>query len=391
MTSSSRLPSPASRLILVMAGGTGGHVFPALAVADRLAAQGWRVVWLGTRQGMESTIVPKRGYPMEWVKFSGVRGKGIVTLALLPFFIVLAFIQSARAILRLKPNVVLGMGGFAAFPGGMMASLLNRRLVIHEQNSIAGLTNRMLAVVADRVLTGFPNPFGSPKDEQSKDDGKRKSLGGLLSSFIPYPSSLIFVGNPVRPEIAALAPPPERFAGRTGSLRLLIVGGSLGAQALNTTLPQALALMQPTERPRVVHQAGAKHIDGLTHSYAAAQVAAELKPFIEDMAAAYGDCDLLVCRAGALTVAEICAAGVASVLVPFPFAVDDHQSVNARFLSDQGAAVLLPQTELTAQRLADLIKSFTRDTLLRMAEQARALAKPNATEDVARICLEAAA
>jgi UDP-N-acetylglucosamine--N-acetylmuramyl-(pentapeptide) pyrophosphoryl-undecaprenol N-acetylglucosamine transferase len=351
------------RVILIMAGGTGGHVMPALAVADYLRAAGWRVAWLGAKDGMEATLVPKHGYEMQWIRFSGLRGKGLVRIALLPLNLLIAFWQSARVIFRVRPDVVLGMGGYVSFPGGMMASLLNRPLVVHEQNSIAGLANRVLGGVADRILTGFP---------------------GVLKKSV-------WVGNPVRASIAALPAPAERFAHRTGPLKLLVVGGSLGAQALNEVVPQSLALIPEADRPLVTHQAGAKHLDTLQRNYAHAGVKASALTFIEDMAAEYGAADVVICRAGALTVSELAAAGVASILVPFPHAVDDHQTYNARFLADPGAAVLVQQRDLSARGLADLLLAFTRDKLLDMANRARALAKPEATASVANVCMAAAA
>ncbi len=366
-----------SATILIMAGGTGGHIFPALAVADRLKHEGWRIVWLGTRSGMEARVIPGRGYPMEYIAFSGLRGKGLLRMLMLPLALVRAFWQSARIIRSLRPDVVLGVGGYVTFPAGMMASLLNRPLAIHEQNSVAGLSNRALAVVADRVLAGFPRAFDEP-------------ITSPIARFLKPNATVEWTGNPVRTEIVLLAEPQQRFAGRQESLNLLVVGGSLGAQILNQVVPEALSMMDPAQRPTTIHQAGEKHIDDLRAAYSKAGVAAELKPFIDDMAAAYGSCDLIICRAGALTVAEICAAGVASILVPFPHAVDDHQTVNARFLSEVGAAVLMPQRELTAQRLADVIKAFTRDQLQRMATKARALAKPDATNQVAKVCIELA-
>ena len=359
---------------MIMAGGTGGHVFPALAVADHLRGEGWLVIWLGTRAGMESRLVPERGYEMAWISFSGVRGAGWSRWVALPLRLLVAFYQSARAVFAHRPDVVLGMGGYPAFPGGMMASLFNRPLVIHEQNSIAGLTNRLLACLAERVLVAFPEAFKGKKDR-------------------PIPCGKVhteWCGNPVRAEIAALEEPARRFAGREGPLRLLVVGGSLGAAALNETVPEALALLEPELRPQVIHQAGAKHLDSLAAHYRAAGVDGDLRPFIENMAAVYGWADLVVCRAGALTVAELSAAGLASVLVPYPHAVDDHQTRNAHFLSEVGAAVLLPQAELTADRLAALFRGYRRGTLLAMGEKARSLAKPQATARVAAICKELA-
>ena len=350
------------RTIMIMAGGTGGHVFPALAVAEHLSALGWRVVWLGARGGMEATLVPGRGYDMAWVRFSGLRGKGLVRALALPFNLLIAFWQSARAILSRRPDVMLGMGGYISFPGGMMASLFNRPLAIHEQNSVAGLANKVLARLANRVLQAFPGTLPAAE----------------------------LCGNPVRREIAALAPPHVRAAARTGGLRLLVLGGSLGARALNETVPRALALLPEAARPEVTHQSGTQHLESLRQGYAAAGVRAEAVAFVEDMAARYGAADLVICRAGALTVAELACAGVASILVPFPHAVDDHQTGNAKFLSERGAAILLPQAEMSAERLAGLLRGLTRERLLDMAEKARALGRPGATEAVARACMELA-
>jgi len=347
---------------MIMAGGTGGHIFPALAVADRMRDAGWRVVWLGAASGMEARLVPARGYEMAWVDFSGVRGKGLLALALLPTRLLVAFWQSARAIFARRPNVVLGMGGYVSFPGGMMAAFLGRPLVIHEQNSVAGLANKVLAQVADRVLCTFPGTL------------KRAEV----------------TGNPVRPEIGGLEPPERRYGARSGPLRLLVVGGSLGAQALNDAVPLAIARLARERRPVIRHQAGAQHIESLRRAYAAAGVDAEAVAFIDDMAKAYGEADLVVCRAGATSVAEIAAAGVASVLVPYPHAVDDHQTTNARLLSDAGAAVLLPQSELSAERLSQLLLEHDRARLLAMARRARTLGKPDAAQAVARVCEDVA-
>ena len=347
---------------MIATGGTGGHVFPGLAVADYLREAGWRVVWLGSGSGMEAALVAKRGYDMAAVKFSGVRGKGPAALLLLPLKLIRAFWQSARAILAKRPDVVLGMGGYMSFPGGMMAALLGRPLVIHEQNSVAGLANRVLAGVADRALCAFP--------------------GALKNAT--------HTGNPVRPEIASIVAPKERYAGRSGPLRILVVGGSLGARALNEIVPRALALLPAAGRPVVTHQSGAQHAEALKAAYAAAGVQASTPAFIEDMAAAYSGADLAVCRAGATTVAELAAAGLPSILVPFPYAVDDHQTTNARFLADAGAAILVSQADLTAERLAGLIRGFDRTRLREMAACARSLGRPDATEAVARVCMELA-
>jgi UDP-N-acetylglucosamine--N-acetylmuramyl-(pentapeptide) pyrophosphoryl-undecaprenol N-acetylglucosamine transferase len=350
-----------SRTILIMAGGTGGHIFPALAVAEKMRERGWRVVWLGNPEGMEARLVPQHGFEMVWVKFGALRGKGILRKLLLPLNLLRGFWQAQKAIRQVQPNVVLGMGGYITFPGGMMAALLGKPLVVHEQNSVAGLANRVLAGVADRIATGFPEVLAKG----------------------------VWVGNPVRPEIAKIAPPAERFAGRNGALRLLVIGGSLGAQALNEMVPQGMALLGESELPQIVHQAGEKHIEALKANYAAVGVPAHCVSFIEDMAGAYEWADLVICRAGALTVAELAAAGVASILVPFPHAVDDHQTGNARFLVNVGGAFLLPQDEMTPDSIA-LIRNYSRGQLLEMAEKTRSLAKPDATEEVANICAESA-
>lgn len=350
-----------SKTILVMAGGTGGHIFPALAVAHELRAAGWRVVWLGNPEGMEARLVPQHGFEMVWVKFSALRGKGLLRKLLLPFNLLRGFWQGLKAIRQVRPNVVLGMGGYITFPGGMMAALTGVPLVLHEQNSVAGLANRVLAGVADRIVTGFPQVFAKGQ----------------------------WAGNPVRPEIAALAPPSDRFAGRSGALRVLVIGGSLGAQALNEIIPQGMAQLTAEQLPQIVHQAGEKHLEALKANYAAVGVAANCVSFIEDMAGAYEWADLVICRAGALTIAELAAAGVASILVPFPHAVDDHQSANAKFLVHAGGAFLLPQRELTAEAIA-LIRNYSRGQLLEMAEKARSLAKPEATREVAQICSDIA-
>ena len=352
-----------SRSIMIMAGGTGGHIFPALAVADVLRGEGWKVIWLGAPNSMEAELVPKHGYEMAEVRFSGLRGKGLLRKLLLPLNLAIALWQSAVAMFVHRPDVVLGMGGYITFPGGMMAALLRRPLVIHEQNSVAGLSNKVLARIATRVLSGFPDV-----------------LPGAL-----------WCGNPVRDSIAQIAEPNARFAGREGRLNVLVVGGSLGAKAINEALPAALALMPEASRPQVLHQTGRQHHAAVAELYRAAGVQADIRPFIDDMAASYAAADLVICRSGALTVAELAAAGVASLLIPFPFAVDDHQTHNARFLSERGAAVLLPQTELNAQRLAEFFKEFSgREKLQVMAVQARNLAKTDAAQIVAKICKELA-
>ncbi|MGH8561955.1 MAG: undecaprenyldiphospho-muramoylpentapeptide beta-N-acetylglucosaminyltransferase, partial [Nevskiales bacterium] len=293
-----------------MAGGTGGHVFPALAVAERLRELGHRVVWMGTQAGLEARVVPAHGLPIEWITIAGVRGKGLLTLLLAPLELLRALLQAIGILRRYRPQVVIGLGGFVAGPGGFAAWLLGRPLIIHEQNAIAGLTNRLLARLARRVLEAFPDTF-------------------------PVSGKRLTVGNPVRPEIAALPPPEQRLAGRSGAVRMLVLGGSLGALALNRGVPQALALLPPELRPDVRHQAG-RTLDEANKAYAAAGLDIQPEAFIEDMAAAYAWADLLVCRAGALTVAELAAAGLPALLIPFPHAVDDHQSANAHYLVSAG-------------------------------------------------------
>ena len=348
------------KTILIMAGGTGGHIFPGLAVAEQMRAAGWEVVWMGARGGMEERLVPKHGYRAAWIRAKAARGKGLMQKLLLPANLLYSFWESARHIRGLRPDVVLGLGGYVAFPGGMMASLWNRPLALHEQNAIPGLANKVLAQVSDKVMTGFPQALRNAE----------------------------WTGNPVRAEIAAIAAPESRFAGRTGALKLLVVGGSLGAQALNEAVPKALALM--SARPQVVHQAGEKHLDALKKHYADAGVQGELVAFIDDMARRYAEADLVICRAGAVTVAELSAGGVPSILVPFPHAVDDHQTANGKFLADHGAAFLIQQRDLTPQTLAQTIQRLDRSRLLDMARKARALGKPDAARVVAERCMSIA-
>ena len=351
-----------------MAGGTGGHIMPGLAVADILRSRGWQVTWLGAPGSMEAELVPKHGYDIAWVRFSGLRGKGLLRKLMLPLNLLIALSQSAAAIFRRRPDVVLGMGGYITFPGGVMAALLRRPLVIHEQNSIAGLSNKVLARIAQKTLSGFPDVL--PK--------------------------AVWCGNPVRGSIAGVPAPQMRYAARSGRLNVLVVGGSLGAKALNETMPQALALLPPGIRPNVTHQTGKQHFAAVQQLYRQAGVQADIHPFLEDMAGSYANADVVICRAGALTIAELAAAGVASILVPFPFAVDDHQTHNARFLSERGAAWLLPQSELSAEKLALLLRDLVndeqgREKLAAMAQQARGVAKADAAEQVAKICAELAA
>lgn len=352
--------------ILITAGGTGGHVYPGLAVARDLQAQGIPVIWMGTPQGLESKIIPPTGIEMALLNVSALRGKGIKPIVLAPFRLAKACWQAFQIMRKHKPAAVLGMGGFVAGPGGFVAALMGIPVIIHEQNSVAGLTNTLLARLSKRVLAGFP------------------------SAFKPS-TKLEVVGNPVRRDIGALPDPKLRIdARRNEPLKVLVIGGSLGAKALNETVPNALALIPENLRPEVHHQAGAKNSAEAEKNYQAAQVKAQVLPFIDDMAKAYAWADVVICRAGALTVAELASAGVAAILVPYPHAVDDHQTGNAKYLSDAGAALLMPQNTLTAEQLAEKLTYFSqnRDALIEMATRARALAKPHATAQVASICAQ---
>ncbi len=352
--------------VMIMAGGTGGHVFPALAVAGLLRADR-EVVWLGTAHGIEARLVPAAGYPVEWIEVEGLRGKGAAGWLAAPVKIARAILQARRALRRRKPGVVLGCGGFASGPGGIAAWIAGAPLVIHEQNAVAGLTNRWLACVAARIAEGFPGSF-------------------------PARRRAVYVGNPVRAEIAALAPPRERYAAHEGPLRLFVFGGSQGAAALNRLLPAAVRLLPAARRPVVLHQTGSRDRDATEAAYRAAGIDAEVRAFVDDMAAAYAKADLVVSRAGASTVAELAAAGVASILVPFPAAVDDHQTRNAAWLGRAGAAQVVAETGLTAAELANRLATILgngRERLLAMAEAARSLAVTDAAARVAALCREA--
>ncbi|ODU60206.1 MAG: undecaprenyldiphospho-muramoylpentapeptide beta-N-acetylglucosaminyltransferase [Comamonadaceae bacterium SCN 68-20] len=351
-----------AKTALIMAGGTGGHIFPGLAVAQALRARGWRVHWLGTPGSMESRIVPPQGFAFEAIDFSGVRGKGLATLALLPLRLLRAFWQALAVVRRVRPDVVLGMGGYVTFPGGMMAVLAGKPLVLHEQNSVAGMANKVLAGVADRIFTAFP---------------------GVLKKGQ-------WVGNPLREAFLAQPAPAARFAGRSGPLRLLVVGGSLGAKALNEIVPQALALMPEAARPQVTHQSGAAQIDALRAHYAAAGVQADLTPFIDDTASAFAQADVVVCRAGASTVTELAAVGAAAVFVPFPAAVDDHQTTNAQFLVQAGGGWLVQQRDLTPGGLAQMLQNMERPALVQRAQNAKNMQKTEATAAVVAACEELA-
>ena len=369
------MAAASKRPVLIMAGGTGGHVFPALAVAAELSARGIAVSWLGTQRGLESRVVPAAGYPLETMRVSGIRGKGVMKMIAAPFMLMIALLQALFIQLRLRPLAVLGMGGFAAGPGGVIAWLLRRPLLIHEQNSVAGMTNRWLAPLARVVMEAFP---GS----------------------LPARRHALHTGNPVRAEITRLPSPSERFAGRSGALRVLVIGGSLGAHALNEAMPAAVGQLATDQSVQIRHQTGSADLESVRAAYASlavdasidAGIEASADAFIEDMAAAYSWADVVVCRSGALTIAELAVVGVASILVPFPHATDDHQTGNARFLADAGAAILMPQDTLSAEKLAGLLGDFSRqrDMLLEMACRARELAMPDAARRVAEHCLRTA-
>ena len=347
---------------LIMAGGTGGHIFPGLAVAQALRERGWRVHWLGAPGSMESRIVPAQGFVLETIDFSGVRGKGLKTLALLPWRLARAFWQARQVVRRVRPDVVVGLGGYISFPGGAMARLAGVPLVLHEQNSVAGMANKLLARIASRVFTAFPGAL--PQGQ--------------------------WVGNPLRAAFLQQAAPEQRFAGRTGPLRLLVVGGSLGARALNEIVPQALALIPADQRPLVTHQSGAAQIEALRAHYHAAGVQAELTPFIDDTASAFAQADVVVCRAGASTVTELAAVGAPAAFVPFPSAVDDHQTFNARFLVEQGGGWLMPQATLTPESLAEMLQKTERPALMQQALGAKKMQKLHATDAVVAACEELA-
>lgn len=366
------------RTALIMAAGTGGHIYPGLAIAGVLAQRGWAIVWLGTPAGMEHKLVGKAGYPIEVVNMVGVRGKGMLAWVLLPLMLIRAFWQSLAVMRRVKPDVVVSMGGYIAFPGGMMGVLCGRPLVVHEPGAHAGLTNRVLALIADRVLVGFPKAF-----EQTPKN--------TLAKLLPKPKKVEWLGTPVRADIAAVPEPAKRFAGRSGPVRLLIVGGSLGAKTLNDLVVAALVTLPKDQRPEIVHQSGEKNFDELVAAYRHAAVDATVLPFIDDMSEKYAWCDVMLCRSGAITVAELAVAGVASLLVPLPFFVAEEQLANAEFLADAGAGVLVKQLETPPESLASQISKLTREKLLAMATMARSIGKPGATQSCANVCLELAA
>lgn len=358
--------SAATGGVLILAGGTGGHVFPALAVARRLQAHQVPVVWLGTQRGLEARVVPAAGIDIEWVTIQGLRRQRFISWISLPLRLLIAMVQAWRVLRRRRPQATLAMGGFVSAPGGIVSWLMRTPLIVHEQNAVAGLTNRWLAQIADRVLCGFPEAFAD----------------------IPGAKH---VGNPVRAEILALAPPAQRYGTRSGRYRVLVIGGSQGAQIFNRVLPQALAQLPAELRPEIWHQAGRTQDQATQQAYDRAGVAARATAFIDDMAQAYAWADVVICRAGAMTLAELCAAGVAAILVPYPHATDDHQTANARFLAERQAAIHVSETEFSVAYIGELLRGFAsaRPTLQAMAERARGLATPDATEQVVRHCLEA--
>lgn len=351
-----------TRTLVIMAGGTGGHIMPGLAVAHEMKTRGWRVLWMGNPERMEGRLVPEQGFEMLPLRFSGLRGKGLLALASLPFTLTRACLQARRALAQAGADVVLGMGGYVAFPGGLMARMAGVPLVVHEQNAVAGTANRWLARLARKVLAGFP--------------------GALQGA--------VMVGNPVRQAFTALPPAAERYAGRHGPLRLLVVGGSLGAAVLNEVVPMALAQLDASERPAVIHQAGALHIDTLERRYRDNGVEAHCVAFIDDMAQAYGQADVVVCRAGAMTVAEVAAAGVAALFIPLPHAIDDHQTANARYLADCKGAWLQRQAAFTADWLAGWLRGVDRGALAEVARHAHEHACLTATQSIADACEHAA-
>ena len=348
-----------ARHLIVMAAGTGGHVIPGLAVAREMQSRGWSVSWLGTTTGMENRLVPPSGIALDTIAFSGLRGKGLMHTLTGGLRLLVAFWACLTIIRRRRASAVLGMGGYVCFPGGVMAALLGRPLVLVNADASLLLSNRALLPVADRVAFGF--------------DGEAAQRT----------RHAVVTGNPVRAEIETLPAPQARYAGRDGALRVLVVGGSLGAKALNDCVPQALALLGEAQRPQVTHQAGQANFAAVQANYAQAQVQAKVLPFIDDMAQQLAACDVIVCRAGAVTVSELCAAGVAAVLVPLIVSTTSHQRDNAQWLAGQGAGIHLPQTDLTPRKLADLLAGLTRDALLSMAMKARSLAKPRAAARVA--------
>ena len=347
-----------AKRVLIMAGGTGGHIFPGLAVAEQLRERGWEIFWLGNPDGMEALLVPQHDIEMKHVHFQGFRGKGLMAKLRMPLRLHRACGEAKKAFKQVRPHVVLGMGGYVTVPGGLVARKQGVPMVLHEQNSVAGMANRFLARFAARVLVAFPGAM----------------------------SRAVWVGNPVNRAISAIPAPELRYRERSGPLKVMVVGGSLGAQAFNRIIPNAFGLIEPERRPEILHQSGRAHLEELRTNYKNAAVDAQAVAFIDNMAEAYSEADLVIARAGATTVSELAAAGVASILIPYPHAVDDHQTGNARFLSETGAAILIPQSELTPSGLSSLLAQFNRPALAAMAAKARALGKPDAASIVADTC-----
>jgi len=349
--------------VLIAAGGTGGHVYPALAVADYLREQGVKITWVGTEKGLEHRVVPANNIPLELISISGLRGKGLLNFIFVPVKLVLAIAQTIKIFRQVKPDAVLGMGGFVSGPCGLAAYVLRKPLYIHEQNAIPGLTNKVLSHLATTVMQAFPNSF---KDHK-----------------------VVTLGNPIRKEISDVPEPQIRMAERNDNIHILIIGGSLGAQALNENIPQALSEIAKDLQPDIWHQTGKNKLESTLESYKKVNVEAKVAEFIENMAEAYEWADLVICRAGALTISELANAGVAAILVPYPYAVDDHQTANAHYLTSVNAAVLIPQEQLVTKlkETLDELLLAGRTKLINMAKAARELSKPYATKDVAEICL----
>lgn len=344
--------------ILIMAGGTGGHIMPGLAVAQALREKGWQVSWLGNPERMEGRLVTAHGIDLEPLYFNGVRGKGVTTLIKLPFTLASAFWQARKVLRKYKPDLVLGMGGYVAFPGGVMAWLAGIPLIVHEQNAVAGTANKMLAKLAKRTLTGFP--------------------GALPNA--------VMVGNPVRAELINTQNVRDRYAQRHGALRVLILGGSLGAASLNNMVPKAISLVADQDFI-IQHQCGAMHYETVLDHYRELKLNADVMPFIDDMAQALSNADLVICRAGAMTVSEVAAVGVAAIFIPLPGAIDDHQTANAKYLSECGGGWMMPQSELDATKLAAWLENINRAELTEVAKHARDHASLNATQLIAEACV----
>jgi UDP-N-acetylglucosamine--N-acetylmuramyl-(pentapeptide) pyrophosphoryl-undecaprenol N-acetylglucosamine transferase len=373
-----------NRKILIMAGGTGGHVFPALSIAEYLLSRGIQVEWLGTRSGLEASVIPAANIPLHFISIAGLRGSSLGRRLLSPFVILVAVLQSLLKVAQIKPGCVLGMGGFVTGPGGLAAWLLRKKLLIHEQNAVAGLSNQLLFPFASTVMEAFPGAFQRKQDMTSNR---------LLKKFI-RPGNTIVVGNPVRHDIAALSEQPfENTEGRR--LRVLVIGGSLGAVAINKVIPAMLKLVPENERPEVLHQCGKRNVEKTRELYGIQEISLDgqirVEPFIDDMQAAYRWADIIIARAGAMTIAEIAAVGMASILIPYPYAVDDHQTENAGYLRRTGAAEIIPQDELDEHRLLAALRKFSDDraALLEAARNARQAGAPDATAKAAALCMEA--